>query len=123
VSVTLSSLGQLLSSLSQLPDALTRITQLEVRMATQESVIAQIDAVTTAMGTDVGTLRQKLIDLQSAVDSRDQAAVSSAMDALAPSISNLETMENVLHALGSDPANPVPADAPTSPVVDPNISL
>jgi len=88
-------------------------------MATQEEVIARIDAVTTAMGTDVGTLRQKLTDLQAAVASGNPAAVSTAMDALAPSIGNLETMETTLHALGSDPANPVPANAPTSPVVDP----
>jgi uncharacterized coiled-coil protein SlyX len=127
--MSLSEWARLLRFLDQLPELFaqvadheSRVKGLEDRMTTSESVITRIDAVTTAMGTDVGTLRQKLADLTAAVQSGNQAAVSSALDALAPSIANLEAMETTLHALGSDPANPVPPDAPTEPAVDPSAS-
>jgi hypothetical protein len=127
--MTLTEWGRLLLSLDQLPELFAQVSAQEIRlkgledrMTTSESVITRIDAVTSALGTDVGTLRQKFADLAAAVTSGNAAAVSAAMDALSPSIANLEAMETTLHALGSDPANPVPPDAPTAPAVDPNAS-
>lgn len=76
-------------------------------MATQQEVAARLDAFTTGLGDDVLTIAQKMRDLQDAFDSKSQQAISDAMDGLMPSIERAEQVGQQLHAMGSDPANPL----------------
>jgi uncharacterized coiled-coil protein SlyX len=114
--VSIADLGTILTAISKLPDLIAqvnnnelRLQKLETALATQQEIIARIDSVTNAMADDISTIIAKIKALQDAVASGSSAAVSSAMDSLAPSLTTLETTEANLRSLGADPANPVSA--------------
>lgn len=113
--MSLADWGTILTALSKLPDLITqvntyelRLQKLEIALATQQEIITRIDAITNSMADDISTITAKIKTLQDAVTSGNSAAISSAMDSLAPSLSTLETTEANLRSLGADPANPVP---------------
>jgi uncharacterized coiled-coil protein SlyX len=113
--VSLADWGSILTALSKVPDLLAqantnelRLQKLETALATQQEIITRIDTVTNAMADDISTITTKIKALQDAVTSGNSAAISDAMDSLAPSLTTLETTEANLRALGSDQSNPVP---------------
>lgn len=113
--MALEDLGRLFTALGKLPDVIDKVAELETRMTTQENVITRIDGITSALGDDVATLRTKFADLQSAIESGNQAAITNALDALGPHLDNLETMERTLRGIGADPDNPIPPGTPGDP--------
>jgi len=113
--VVLNNVNALPTIITELTDHESRLKQLELRMATAENTLAALDAVTNALADDAASIRTKLEALQAAISSGNQAAVTAAMDTLAPDISKLQATETTLRGLGADPANPVPAPAPPAP--------
>lgn len=85
-----------------------RLTQLEQKMATEESVLARIDTFTTGLGDDVMAITAEIKNLKVEIAAGNTTAVAAAFDKLGPSLDHLETIGSQLHAVASDPANPLP---------------
>jgi uncharacterized coiled-coil protein SlyX len=96
----------------ELPELKTRIEQMEERMATEADTLARIDTFTNQLGDDVLAVNAKFDALKNAVTSGSQAAIEAAFDDLSPHLDKLQTIGDQLHQLASDPANPLPAEAP-----------
>jgi uncharacterized coiled-coil protein SlyX len=96
----------------ELPDLKARIQRVEDRMATQADTLARIDTFTNQLGDDVLAVSAKFDALKDAVTSGSQAAIEAAFADLSPHLDKLQTIGDQLHTLASDPANPLPAEAP-----------
>jgi hypothetical protein len=97
-------------------------------MASEQDVIIQINDITnrvsttiTTMAGDTRSVADKLAALQGAITSGNQAAVSAAMDNIAPELGKmsamadqLDTIQTALHTLASDPNNPTAVGVPLS---------
>jgi hypothetical protein len=97
-------------------------------MASEQDVIIQINDITnrvsttiTTMAGDTRSVADKLAALQGAITSGNQAAVSAAMDNIAPELGKmsamadqLDTIKTALHTLASDPNNPTAVGVPLS---------
>lgn len=97
-------------------------------MASEQDVIIQINDITnrvsttiTTMAGDTRSVADKLAALQGAITSGNQAAVSAAMDNIAPELGKmsamadqLDTIKTALHTLASDPNNPAEVGVPLS---------
>ena len=106
-------MGRLLILLDQLPELFTRVTSLEGRMATQEEIQSRVNTVTNNLASDIASIRQQFDDLRSAQEAGEAEAISTAMDALIPSIENLESVETVLRQMGTTPEI-LPPDSATA---------
>src|SRR5207245_7312888 len=101
---------------------------MESLMASEQDVIIQINDITnrvsttiTTMAGDTRSVADKLAALQGAITSGNQAAVSAAMDNIAPELGKmsamadqLDTIKTALHTLASDPNNPTEVGVPLS---------
>jgi hypothetical protein len=101
---------------------------MEGQMATEQDVIIQINDITnrvsttiTTMAGDTRSVADKLAALQGAITSGNQAAVSAAMDNIAPELGKmsamadqLDTIKTALHTIASDPNNPTEIGVPLS---------
>jgi hypothetical protein len=97
-------------------------------MASEQDVMIQINDITnrvsttiTTMAGDTRSVADKLAALQGAITSGNQAAVSAAMDNIAPELGKmsamadqLDTIQTALHTLASDPNNPTEVGVPLS---------